>query len=350
MLNVYFVLAVAVGLLSLIAWGVGHLNAERWQMMAAVPIAKMADGSWRGLNLTFYGFFSATGTTFGAVLFLLLLGSIGLPALVSLILVTSVLVVCVPASRLIAAIVERKRNTFTVAGATFAATIVVPLLAIVLAQIAPRLLHQNIPVLPVIAAVVIAYVLAESIGRLACLSFGCCYGVPLRDAKPAIAHLFRRHPAIIEGATKKAAYASGLSGEPLVPVQTITSAIFALSGIAGLALFLGQKFSLAALIPLVASCGWRVSSEWLRADHRGSSKISTYQVMTLVSMVYLGTLVMLLPAEQQVSPDLTAGIRQLASAPMLLLAQALWMALFLYYGRSRVTGSNLTFHVISERV
>ncbi len=350
MLNVYFVIGLAAGLLALISWGVRYLPAERWQMIAAVPIAKMADGSWRGLNLTFYGFFSATGTTFGALLFLLLLASTGVPAVVSLVLLVCVLGACVPASRLIAGVVERKQNTFTVAGATFVATIVLPLLAIFAARLAPRLLHRNIPALPVVAAAVIAYVLAESIGRLACLSFGCCYGVPLRDASPRIARLFQRHPVVIEGATKKASYASGLSGEPLVPVQTLTSCVFALSGIAGLALFLCHSFRLAALIPMIASCGWRVASEWLRADHRGTSRISPYQVMTLISMVYLGILVMLLQTPQNTAPEIMVALHQFVSVPTIVLVQLLWVVLFLYYGRSRVTGSNLTFHVVSDRV
>ena len=77
MLNLGFVAALALGLFALVVWGVRTLPAERWQMLAAVPIAKSADGSWRGLNLTFYGFFSATGTAFGFAIMLLLLASVG---------------------------------------------------------------------------------------------------------------------------------------------------------------------------------------------------------------------------------------------------------------------------------
>ena len=77
--------------------------------------------------------------------------------------------------------------------------------------------------------------------------------MPLRNANPAIAWLFQRHNLVIRGATKKAAYASGLAGEPLIPVQAITSAMFAISGLVGVALFLTQQFRLAALVPVVAS-------------------------------------------------------------------------------------------------
>ena len=168
--------------------------------------------------------------------------------------------------------------------------------------LAGRLLHREIPVLPIFAAAAIAYVLGESIGRLACLSFGCCYGMPLRDANPAIARLFQKHNLVIHGATKKAAYASGLAGEPLIPVQAITSAIFAVSGLVGVALFLTQQFRLAALIPVIASWGWRACSKWLRADYRGTSRISVYQMMAIVSVIYLSVFVLLMPSPRRSRP------------------------------------------------
>ena len=110
MMNLAFVAALALGLFALLSWGVRTLPAERWQMLAAVPVSKAADGSWRGVNLTFYGFFSATGTAFGFTMTLLLLASVGIPVSITVLLAIVLLVVCVPASRVIAGIVERKRN------------------------------------------------------------------------------------------------------------------------------------------------------------------------------------------------------------------------------------------------
>jgi len=350
MLNMFFVIALAAGLFALIAWGVRTLPAERWQMLAAVPIAKSADGSWRGLNLTFYGFFSATGTSFGFAVLLLLMASVGIPMGVCLLLVGFVLLVCVPSSRLVAGVVERKRNTFSVAGAAFVATIILPLLVLAVRPLASRVLHRELSPLPLFAAAAIAYVLGESIGRLACLSFGCCYGMPLRDANPTIARLFQKHNLVIHGPTKKAAYASDLAGEPLIPVQAITSAVFAVSGLVGVALFLAGRFRLAALIPVVASWGWRACSEWLRADYRGSSRISAYQWMAIVSLLYLGVFLSLMPATTPTVPDLSAGFVQVSSTPVILALQLFWIALFLYYGRSRVTASKLSFHVVADRI
>ena len=183
MMNFAFVAALAIGLFILLSWGVRTLPAERWQMLAAVPVAKAADGSWRGVNLTFYGFFSATGTAFGFAILLILLAAVDIPANIAILLAVFLLSVCVPASRLIAGLVERKRNTFTVAGAAFVASLTFPVLVLGLRPLAAKFLHHQIAVLPILAAAAISYALGESIGRLACLSFGCCYGMPLRDAK-----------------------------------------------------------------------------------------------------------------------------------------------------------------------
>ena len=78
---------------------------------------------------------------------------------------------------------------------------------------------------------------------MACLSFGCCYGKPLREASPRLARLFGRYHAVFHGETKKAAYASGLAEEPLIPVQAITSVVLALAGLVGLALFLAGSMA-----------------------------------------------------------------------------------------------------------
>jgi hypothetical protein len=145
-------------------------------------------------------------------------------------------------------------------------------------------------------------------------------------------------------------YASGLDGEPLVPVQAVTSAIFAISGLTGVALFLAQQFRLAALIPLVASWGWRACSEWLRADHRGTSRLSAYQAMAILSVIYLSVILLRVPDVSPTEPDLALAFTHLFSASIILLLQGVWLVLFLYYGRSRVTASRVSFHVLADRI
>ena len=350
MLNFVFVTTLAIGLLALLNWGVRTLPAERWQMLAAVPVAKSADGSWRGVNLTFYGFFSATGTVFGFAMMMLLLGSLGVPLGLAMLLTLAMVAICIPASRLVAGMVERKRDTFTVAGAAFAASLAFPVLALALQPLTTRIANRQIAVLPMLAAAAISYALGESIGRLACLSFGCCYGLPLRQANPALARLFQKHNLVVHGPTKKAAYASGLAGEPLIPVQALTSAVFAISGVAGLTLFLLQHFRLAALLPVVASWGWRACSEWLRADYRGGSRISVYQIMAVLAVLYLTGFLVFLPSAAAVRPNLQIALTQIASAAVLVPLEIFWIALFIYYGKSRVTASTLSFHLVTERL
>src|SRR5271166_6104381 len=126
MLNVLFVAAIAALMSGLLCWGFRTLPAERWQMIAAVPTAKNDEGAWQGINLTFYGFFSATGITFGIALAILLVASVRMPLTVGFVLVMATVALCLPASHLVAAVVERKRNTFTIAGAAFVASLIVP--------------------------------------------------------------------------------------------------------------------------------------------------------------------------------------------------------------------------------
>jgi hypothetical protein len=161
--------------------------------------------------------------------------------------------------------------------------------------------------------------------------------------------VFQRFPLVFHGDTKKVSYASGLAEEPLVPVQTITSAVFTTAGLIGLGLFLHGHWRVAGLVPALSTWGWRALSECLRADHRGDSRISVYQVMAFIAMVYLAVMLTLLPSEGP-TPSLAAGLATVASAGAIVSLQVLWAFLFLYYGRSRVTSSVVSFHVIAERI
>lgn len=126
MIDVIFVTALAAALVSALAWGIRTLPAERWQMIAAVPLAKTENGDWLGLNLTFYGFFSASANAFGVALMIVLLASLGTPPLASAAVIATMMAICVPASKVLARVIEGRRNTFTVAGAAFLASLILP--------------------------------------------------------------------------------------------------------------------------------------------------------------------------------------------------------------------------------
>ena len=347
MINVVFMVILAAFMAALLIWGCRALPKERWQMIAAVPVAKERAGEWRGMNLTFYGFFSATGSVFGIGMAILLLASVRVSIIVAVTLVAGMVMLCLPASRLVAAIVEKKSSTYTIAGAAFVTAMLLPPVVWLGGQyLVTRGL--TLDAVPALAAAAIAYAFAEAIGRLACMSFGCCYGKPLRSASPSLAKVFRRFNTVFYGETKKAAYASGLQEEPLIPVQALTSIVFTLSGILGLLFFLAESWRLAVVIPVVGTWGWRAIAENLRADHRGDTRISVYQMMSLIAMVYLSVISYLLPATGP-APDLVLAFSQTATLPVFLVLQSLWALLFLFYGRSQVTASVVSFHVVMER-
>jgi hypothetical protein len=72
--------------------------------------------------------------------------------------------------------------------------------------------------------------------------------------------------------------------------------------------------------------------------------------MAIVSVIYLSIVLLLMPAALPVVPDLAAAFAQVFSAPAILALQIFWVALFWYYGRSRVTASTLSFHVVADRI
>lgn len=344
MLTAIFITALALAMALLFRWGFKALPEERWQMVASVPLTKASDGSWRALNLTYYGVFMACSVTFGFAMAFLLMTSIGVPALLVLGMLFVTVFLCVPASRLVAAVVEKRKDTYTIAGAGFVATLLLPPAICVVNVAAPAALGAGMQLLPVMAAAAIAYALAESVGRLACMSFGCCYGKPVGMGPRALGKLFEHYHTVFHGKTKKAVYASNLENQALIPVQALTSIVFGVAGVVGLSLFFSQHWKLALIVPALGTWGWRAFAENLRADHRGHSRISAYQIMSIIAGIYLAVMALFLSPNGPI-PDLLLGLSQFRSVAILLFLQILWIVLFLYYGRSKVTHSEVEFHV-----
>src|SRR5262249_28008774 len=136
--------------------------------------------------------------------------------------------------------------------------------------------------IPLVAALAIACVLGEGMGRLACISFGCCYGKPLEDLGQLAQRTFGRLAFSFQGKTRKIAYASGLRGVPVVPIQAITAGVLSLLGLIATWLFLNGRITAALVVAVSGNGLWRILSERLRADYRGGRKLSAYQWMSLV--------------------------------------------------------------------
>lgn len=350
MVNILFLTALALASAVLLLWSFRALPGEKWQIMACVPVAKDATDQWQGINLTYYGLLTANAYVFATSLLLILLGALGVPVWSTAAIVGALMLVCVPASRLIARAVEKKSYTFTVSGASFLGILLAPWIIVLINEMAAPPHVPPIQVLPALAALSISYAFGEGLGRLACISFGCCYGKPVSSCHPILRHVFGYWSFTFLGETKKIAYASNLDGQRVVPIQGVTAMLFVLTALAATLLFLNSLFTQAFVLCVLITQAWRVLSETLRADYRGAGKISAYQVLSIIAVVYALTLPLMFTSAHGSVPDLKTGLMSIWNPSLLVLLQAFWVVIFLHTGRSMVTGSTLSLHVIKERI
>jgi len=349
MFDELFVLVFALVLGAVLLWGFRTLPRESWQIIGALPRQKDENGCWRGLNLTYYGFFNANAYVLATAVFILLMASLRIPFSGILLLAGAILAMCIPASRRVAGWVEKKRYTFSVAGASFVGLVVTPPAVLIIEFVFGPRLGFSLPVPAAMAALAAAYAFGEGIGRLACISFGCCYGRPVKELPEGVRKWLTPRSFVFSGATKKISYAGGLEGEAVVPIQAVTAVLYCGTGLAGFYLFLQQAFLASFLSVLTVTQLWRFASEFMRADYRGGGKISAYQVMGLISIPYAVGVGILFPLQTPVEPDLAAGLIRMWDPLVLLFLQGLWLLSFLYTGSSKTTGAVMSFHVIRHR-
>lgn len=350
MIDELFVLGLTLIFSQILSWGFRTLPSERWQILAAIPRIKHPGGNWEGENVTFYGVFNANAYVLAVMIFITLMGSVAVPAAAIPAITGTLLGVCIPASRVVARIVEKKRYTFTVGGASFIGILIAPWLVTAVNLALKPWMGAPVAIMTFMAALSTAYAFGEGIGRLACISFGCCYGRPLAACHPLIQRLFLKRSFVFSGKTKKIAYADGWDGERIVPIQAITAVIYCGSGIVGVYLFLKGFYTAAFFETLLITQLWRAVSEVFRADYRGGHKISAYQIMAMAAVGYAALVAVFQPVAKIPAPDVLLGLGYLWHPAAILSLQALWVAVFLYTGRSRVTGSALSFHVIQDRI
>lgn len=350
--EVIFLSAATVILLTGLIWAFRALPTERWQILASLPRQRTQDGDWTGLNLTWYGFFCATAYFMGSFFYLVLMGSIGAPIGYSLAVIAGVLAVAIPASRWVARLVERKKETFSVGGAVFVAILLAPSLVVGLGHtsLAESTVSSRSLAEGALAALAIAYTLGEGLGRLGCISFGCCYGKRVDQLPPLLARLFGSRAVVFRGPLKKASFASGLDGIPIVPIQAITATLYVVCALVATGFFLAGAPRLAFLIALTVSQLWRAYSELWRADYRGEGKLSAYQYMAVIATIYGWVWLLVLPTEAVPTAAIAQGLASVWDPLILMLLQGLWVGLFLFMGCSRVTGSSLRFHLLRHHV
>jgi len=348
--NLIFIAGLGLALLALAVWGFKFLPREKWQVLSTVPIMKTADGKWKGLNLTYYGFFNGVAITVASAIMVILLGAAGMPLGGTLLFFLGTALFAAPATKIVARIVEKKPCTLSIGGASFVGIVVAPWIALGVRQLFLINHLQTIEVMVLLAAVSIAYSFGEGIGRLSCISFGCCYGKPLSELPKPVQAIFRHRNFVFQGATKKIAYASHMDGREILPIQAITSIIYFTSGLVGTGLFLTGHFSLAFFLTLATTQLWRVASEFLRADYRGEGTFSAYQYMAFISVFYAIGIAFWFAGDPILSIGIRQGLNTMWDLPVILFLQGLFIATFFMTGRSKVITAELSFQVQHEHI
>ena len=343
-----FTLILAGVLALLFSWAFRTLPGEDWQILACLPQRKGADGIWKGINLTYYGFFNASAYLFAVAMFLIIMGSLNIPLVATISIVIPVLAICMPASRFIARWVEKKQHTFSVGGAAFTGILITPWIIVLVNMTLGEWFNFRMPIIETMAAIFIAYAFGEGIGRLACISFGCCYGKPLSACNLLMKRIFRKWNFVFWGKTKKIAYAHKLEGQAVIPIQALTAVIYTVTGLLSIYLFLKGFTGAALIITLVMTQGWRFVSEFLRADYRGNGRISAYQIMTLLAIVYTLGMVAFIKELDHGLPNLLMGISSLWNPGLIMFSGILWLVAFIYTGKSSVTCSSINIQIIEK--
>lgn len=347
--NTIFLVVFGVILINFLGWGFKYLPGERWQMLAVVPVRKTEELGWLGANLTYYGFFIATSQLISLLLLLVLLGAMKISLAATAVSVLLVLCCSLPAARLVAMLVEKKRHTFTIGGASFVGILAAPW-CIMLVNRFVEGSEYYLPVIPVLAAMSIAYTLGEGLGRLGCISYGCCYGKPLTDCPAWVQTIFKRTGLIFYGQLKKVSYEAQLDGERLIPIQAITCLLYTCGAIGASAMFLRGHFTAALLLTICFTQQWRIVSEFFRADFRGFGKISVYQKMGMLSVLYITVMTLFVHSGNYETPVISNGLAVVWQPSVILGLQLLWFIFFIYFGRSTVTSSSISFRLVKERV
>lgn len=334
-----------------IFWGSRHLPGERWQFFASVPLRKRDDDSWEAVNITWYGVLLSGAAVFAVALYLIMLCGAGVPASAGVSLMVLLLAVCVPASSAVARIVERKPATLTIGGAAFVGSLVAPFAILALNRFGEAATGMHIPMAQGLAACAVAFLFGEGMGRMSCLSYGCCYGKPVEAYHGLIGRIFSKTAVIFQGRTKKISYASELEGRRVVPIQSLTMLVSSLAGIATLSLYAWGHFT-AAYLGATASAGlWRIASEFFRNDYRGEGKVSAYQVMSGVSVLYAAVVACFLPEARFFGPvDLARGVAALWDPGLFLFLAAVWLVLVTFTGISDTTFSRIRFHLHRSKI
>jgi hypothetical protein len=330
-------------------WGFRHLPGEGWQIAWVIPARHPAgDGlSWPAVNITFYGVISALAYALAAFAYLFLMAAFGQSILGAALYAGILLVIGVPASKWVNRLVEGQAG-HTIGGAVFT-VIASALPALWLTQWWLGLAGEaRLDGLIAVTCASASYVLGEAIGRLACLSFGCCYGKPISQCTSLQKALYGPSATVYRGRMKKIAYASNLADQPVVAVQSIACVLLFALFVAVVWLLWRGHAALALIAAVSGSQLWRAYSETLRADFRGRDGFTVYQGMAIVGAMLAPLYAWLLaPAAGSVPaiPQAALGWKSVLTVEVLLTCQLLGLGILAFMGRSYITSARLDFQL-----
>lgn len=316
-----------------IIWGLKNLHKDEYQFFAVIPYKKLCEDKYEGINITFYGIISALSTTISVFIFLNLIKIINFPIDKAYFILFIIFTIGIFSSKIVAYIIEHRKNTLTIGGSIFISGMIA---APVIYFIIKFFKIQELYFLPVFSILSTAYVSGEGVGRLACLSFGCCYGKP--------ASKFNFLPGKLKvkfyADTKKAVYDSSYKNIELINIQGIVVIIFSLLGVISIISIIFQKFILAFFLSFILPSLLRFLSEFLRNDYRGNGKLSIYQIFSLILFGY-GLLIVFISKNINLSLTLNSHISFYYSDIFIL--GFVFIVILIHSGISKVTYSNITF-------
>jgi hypothetical protein len=135
-----------------------------------------------------------------------------------------------------------------------------------------------------------------------------------------------------------------------MPIQAVTAIIFSASGLLGLSFFFSRNYVTAFFVTVLITQCWRFVSEFYRADYRGKGKISAYQIMGVCSIPYAACIALFFPTGPSQPPDILKGLQAFWNPGVIIFLEILWVMSFVFTGRSSVTGSTMSFHVVEDKI
>ncbi len=328
------------------------LPDEKWQVFASIPLRKTGENTWHGVNITFYGLLSSTGHILALSIFIIMMTAAGISSksLIIISICICILGMFIPSAKIMAYLVERKKHTITVGGAVFVMIISAPWIISAVNGIPGLNPDSRTGEGMFLAALITAYSFGEGFGRLACISFGCCYGRPVSTMHPVFQKIFSKYNFVFTGKTKKVSYHDHLEGIEIVPVQAITAILYTLSGLSGLYLFFKGYYYSSFFLSLTITQVWRFASEFLRADYRGEGLISAYQIMSLFTIPYYIAYILIVGMSYSPGPMLLSGLKFIWSPEIIISLIVIWIGGVLYTGISSVTASTITIYVDESKI